>query len=138
MQGYQTEQKKRLLAYLSAHQDRAFSLEELTPPMVACGVGKSTVYRLIARLVDEGRVRRYLREGRRGYTYQYFAENDCRTHLHLRCTDCGRVVHLEKAVSAAVKEALKSRAGFVLDDEKTMLSGRCAACAAHTSEGGDA
>lgn len=137
MQGYQTEQKKLVLAYLCAHQDRAFSLDELAAPMVACGVGKSTVYRLIARLVEDGRVRRYLREGGRGYTYQYFAQNDCRTHLHLRCTDCGRVVHLEKAVSAAVKETLKKDTGFLLDDEKTMLSGKCARCAARREEGGE-
>ena len=128
MQGYQTEQKKILLDYLSTHADTAFSLEELVPPMVARGVGKSTVYRLIARLSDEGAVRRYLREGKRGYTYQYFAKEDCHAHLHLRCTDCGRVLHLCERVSGDLRALLASDLGFALDGEKTMLYGRCAAC----------
>lgn len=128
MQGYKTEQKKILLDYLSTHAERAFSLEELVPPLVARGVGKSTVYRLVARLVDEGAVRRYLREGRRGYTYQYFAKQDCHAHLHLRCTDCGRVLHLCEGVSQELRSLLSTDCGFALDGEKTMLYGRCAAC----------
>ena len=128
MQGYQTEQKKILLSYLSSNADRVFSLEELVPPMVACGVGKSTVYRLVARLVEEGSVRRFLREGKRGYTYQYFAKEDCHAHLHLRCTDCGRVLHLGEGVSADLRALLSSDCGFTLDGEKTMLYGHCAAC----------
>lgn len=129
MQGYQTEQKKILLSYLSSHADRAFSLEELVPPMVARGVGKSTVYRLVARLADEGDVRRYLREGKRGYTYQYFAKEDCHAHLHLRCTACGRVLHLCEDTSGALRALLSADCGFTLDGEKTMLYGLCAACA---------
>lgn len=129
MQGYKTEQKKILLDYLSSHAERAFSLEELVPPLVALGVGKSTVYRLVARLADEGAVRRYLREGRRGYTYQYFAKQDCHAHLHLRCTDCGRVLHLCERVSDELRVLLSADCGFSLDGEKTMLYGRCALCA---------
>ena len=135
MQGYRTEQKKILLDYLASHADRAFSLEELLPPMVARGVGKSTVYRLVARLADEGVVRRYLREGRRGYTYQFFAKEDCHAHLHLRCTDCGRVLHLCHGASESLRALLASDCGFTLDGEKTMLYGCCADCAAAKKEG---
>ena len=128
MQGYKTEQKTILLDYLAAHADRAFSLEELVPPMVARGVGKSTVYRLVARLSEEGRVRRYLREGGRGYTYQFFAKEDCHAHLHLRCTDCGRVLHLGEGSSRDLRALLSAACGFSLDGDRTMLYGHCAAC----------
>ena len=94
MKGYQTEQKKLLLAYLSSHADRSFTLDELAAVMTACGVGKSTVYRLVARLSDEGAVRRYAREEGRGYTYQYLERQECHSHLHLRCSICGRVIQL--------------------------------------------
>lgn len=134
MQGYQTEQKKILLDYLSHHAERAFSLEELLPPMVERGVGKSTVYRLVARLADEGVVRRYLREGKRGYTYQFFAGNNCHAHLHLRCTDCGRVLHLCEGVSGQLRAILSADLGFTLDGERTMLYGRCADCKSRTGE----
>ncbi len=131
MQGYQTEQKKILLDYLASHADRAFSLEELLPPMIERGVGKSTVYRLVARLTEEGDVRRYLREGKRGYAYQFFAEQNCHAHLHLRCTDCGRVLHLPEGVSHELRALLSADCGFALDGERTMLYGSCADCASH-------
>lgn len=134
MQGYKTEQKTILLDYLSAHADRAFTLEELCASMVGRGVGKSTVYRLVARLAEEGVVRRYLREGRRGYTYQFFAGQDCHAHLHLRCTACGRVLHLCEGASDALRALLSADCGFALDGEKTMLYGSCAACAASTGK----
>ena len=128
MKGYQTEQKKLLLAYLSSHADRSFTLEELAAVMTACGVGKSTVYRLVARLSDEGAVRRYAREEGRGYTYQYLERQECHSHLHLRCSICGRVIHLSEEISRIFAKTLLESNQFQLDDGRTLLFGRCDAC----------
>lgn len=128
MKGYQTEQKKLLLAYLSSHADRSFTLDELAAVMTACGVGKSTVYRLVARLSDEGAVRRYAREEGRGYTYQYLERQECHSHLHLRCSICGRVIHLSEDISRIFAKTLLESNQFQLDDGRTLLFGRCDAC----------
>lgn len=128
MKGYQTEQKKLLLAYLSSHADRSFTLDELAAVMTACGVGKSTVYRLVARLSDEGVVRRYAREEGRGYTYQYLERQECHSHLHLRCSICGRVIHLSEDISRIFAKTLLESNQFQLDDGRTLLFGRCDAC----------
>ena len=128
MKGYQTEQKKLLLAYLSSHADRSFTLDELAAVMTACGVGKSTVYRLVARLSDEGAVRRYAREEGRGYTYQYLERQECHSHLHLRCSICGRVIHLSEDISRIFAKTLLESNQFQLDDGRTRLFGRCDAC----------
>ena len=128
MKGYQTEQKKLLLAYLSSHADRSFTLDELAAVMTACGVGKSTVYRLVARLSDEGAVRRYAREEGRGYTYQYLERQECHSHLHLRCSICGRVIHLSEEISRIFAKTLLESNQFQLDDSRTLLFGRCDAC----------
>ena len=128
MKGYQTEQKKLLLAYLSSHADRSFTLDELAAVMTAGGVGKSTVYRLVARLSDEGAVRRYAREEGRGYTYQYLERQECHSHLHLRCSICGRVIHLSEEISRIFAKTLLESNQFQLDDGRTLLFGRCDAC----------
>ena len=128
MKGYRTEQKKLLLAYLSSHADRAFTLDELATVMTECGVGKSTVYRLVARLSEEGAVRRYAREEGRGYTYQYLEGQDCHSHLHLRCTACDRVIHLSEELSHLFARTLGESMDFTLDDGRTLLFGRCADC----------
>ena len=127
MNGYRTEQKKLLLSYLSAHADEAFSLRELCETLGECGVGKSTVYRLVSRLTDEGAVRRFAREGG-GFAYQYLASAACTSHLHLRCTACGRVFHLSEEESAAVGRLLRGDCGFSLDEGRTVLLGTCADC----------
>lgn len=128
MKGYQTEQKKLLLSYLSSHADRAFTLEELAAVMTECGVGKSTVYRLVARLSEEGAVRRYAKEEGRGYTYQYHEGAECHSHLHLRCTVCGRVIHLSEEISRLFAHTLLCEDKFHLDDSRTLLFGRCEEC----------
>ncbi len=128
MKGYQTEQKKRLLSYLSAHADATFTLDQLAAAMAGCGVGKSTLYRLVAHLCEEGRVQRYARERGRGYTYQFLAAPDCHSHLHLRCTACGGLIHVSRAASCHLAALLQEENGFTIDDSRTLLFGRCAAC----------
>ena len=127
MTGYQTEQKKLLLAYLSRHAEEAFSAGELARTLGDCGVGKSTVYRLIAQLTDEGILRRFSREGG-GISYQYIGGDACGAPLHLRCTACGRVIHLEGGAAAPLGTLLEKEYGFRLNEGRTVLLGLCADC----------
>ena len=126
--GYRTEQKKLLLLYLSTHAERAFSLRELAETMSECGVGKSTVYRLVAQMCEEGAVRRCAQERGRGYLYQYLDRTDCAAHLHLRCTACGQITHLGEEETSLFERVLAENNSFVLDDQRTLLFGRCASC----------
>lgn len=128
MKGYRTEQKKLLLLYLSSHADEAFSTAQLCAALGDCGIGQSTVYRLIARLTEEGAVRRFAKEGGGGYLYQYLAVNECATHLHLRCTACGKLIHLDGEESAMLEGLLREKNGFLLDEGQTMLLGLCENC----------
>lgn len=127
MSGYQTEQKKLMLAYLSRHADAAFSAGELATTLGECGVGKSTVYRLITQLCEEGVLRRFSRAGG-GVAYQYLGSDTCTAHLHLRCTACGRVIHLDGAAAAPLGALLENEYGFRLNEGRTVLLGLCADC----------
>ena len=56
MAHYQTGQKRMLLAYMKAHSEEAFTIEELCRRMseeaaVASVPGKSTIYRIMPELV---------------------------------------------------------------------------------------
>ena len=88
----------------------------------------STVYRLIDRLVKEGTVKRFPKERGRGFVYQIVAGRACRSHLHLRCVSCGRLLHLDGAVSEEISEKLLSACGFSLREDETVLSGVCGIC----------
>lgn len=122
---YQTEGRRQLLAFLKAHADTPHTIEEIAAALTA---GKSTVYRLMTGLVEDGTVRRFVKGNSRQFTYQILGGEACHAHLHLKCVDCGRVVHLDHDTTEFVEERLK-RHHFSADERATMLFGRCETCA---------
>lgn len=131
MEGYRTDQKERLLDFLGRNTTRQFRIEEIVAALDG-QVGKSTIYRLMRALVDEGRVRRF-GLGRKIY-YQYLSGASCDAHLHLKCTVCGKMQHLDCSVSAFLKKQILATDRFELDDKLTLLFGRCARCRAQSPD----
>ncbi len=122
---YQTQQKTALLGFLEDNPERQYTIDELILEMGSSAPAKSTTYRLVKKLCDSGLVRRFAREGAAGAVYQLAGKSCCSEHLHIKCLDCGLLIHLDNRA----QEELSKITGFVLDDERSMLYGRCAACA---------
>lgn len=127
MAGYHTDQKERLLDYLGQNKTRQLKMEEIVAALDG-RVGKSTVYRLMRSLVEEGSVRRF--ELGRTIYYQYLSGAACDSHLHLKCTVCGRMQHLDCSVSTFLRRQILATDRFELDDKLTLLFGRCDKCRA--------
>lgn len=125
---YQTRQRLAVLDFLARHGDRQFTVDALLAEMGEDAPGRSTAYRLLDRLAEEGTVRRFLPEGTHTAAYQATATGHCDTHLHLKCMTCGRLIHLDEAISDAVQSDLLCRAGFAVDDSRTTIFGTCANC----------
>ena len=75
MAHYQTEQRKMLLAFLKAHSDQAYTIDELWEAMkeeqsLEMVPGKSTIYRMMPGLVEERLVRRFVKGNSRSFVYQ--------------------------------------------------------------------
>ncbi len=132
MAEYRTEQKKLLLAYLQANGTEAYTVEALVEGMSRMygelAPGTSTVYRLMTRLVEEGRVKRFSKSGGRGYVYQIVAGRSCQTHLHMKCVLCGRLLHLSEALTEKLGKQVCAEQGFLLRAEETVLFGLCDQC----------
>ena len=122
---YQTQQKTALLRFLEKNEEKQFTIDEIIDGMGIEAPVKSTAYRLIKKLCDDGLVRRFVREGTLSAVYQLAGMSCCSEHLHIKCVDCGLLVHLDKAE----QDAIAKTTGFVIDDVRSMLYGRCAACA---------
>ena len=93
-------------------------------------LGKTTVYRAIARLCEEGVLRRYASGEHDGAAlYQY---TPCaHAHLHIRCLKCGKIGHLDCDEVESFTAHLQGEHGFRLDDGQSMLYGVCKECASH-------
>lgn len=126
--GYTTGKKARIIEFLSENRERSFTLEQICCAVTEDGKGKSTVYRLVAELVEGGDVKR-LSDGRtRRCTYQFVGDAACHEHLHLKCKECGRLMHLDDKLSHQFERAVLRSGGFVIE-EGSMLFGRCRDCA---------
>ena len=106
---YQTRQRRAVLEFLAQHAERQFTVDELLAAMGTAAPGRSTAYRLLDRLAEEGAVRRFLPEGTHTAAYQATATGHCDAHLHLKCVTCGKLIHLDETISDAVQGDLLRR-----------------------------
>ena len=81
----------------------------------------------LAELEAAGLIRRESRPGSREAVVQYVGAENCRGHLHLTCTRCGRTVHLSSA-AASLLTGMAAGEGFSLDLTRTALYGLCPQC----------
>ena len=126
---YQTKQQDAVQALFAARPEDCLTAEEACAALAKGGldVGKTTVYRAIARLCERGRLRRYAaHESGEAARFQL---NPCReSHLHIRCAGCGALEHLHCEEVETLKEHLLTRHGYQLDEGQTILYGLCQRC----------
>lgn len=125
--GYKTGKRELILELLSRDADASYTIEEIACAVTDGGQGKSTVYRLVSELVEEGCVRR-LSDGRTRHTsYQYVGDEHCHRHLHLKCKGCGRLIHLDEGISRSFERKILLVGGFEIE-EGSFLFGKCREC----------
>lgn len=131
---YNTEKKSEILEFFSKGGGQAFSAEDICSAILKDGRGKSTVYRLISKLVDQGTLRRIADGKTRHVTYQLVNAGSCAEHLHLKCKDCGKLIHLDERTSHSLEISIFKTKGFTIDDG-ALLYGTCESCG--FSKGGE-
>jgi len=125
---YITAKRKLLTEYFEAHRDVHLTAERICADLQKTGeISKSAIYRNLDRMVQEGKLLRTAdKEGR--LTYQYVAAADCCDHIHMQCTKCGKIFHMQnESAEGALKAALQS-SDFEIDSRRTVLYGRCGGC----------
>lgn len=129
-QGYKTRQRALIEQTLEENGDRHITAEELSERLAQKGfaVGRTTVYRTLERLAEEGKVQKYTAIGESA-CYQYIESNECCEHFHLKCVSCGKLIHIECNHLAALSEHIAAEHGFQVDMLKTVLYGLCGDCA---------
>ena len=126
---YKTSQREILLGFLRAHPDEEFSTEEITSALHGEAIGKSTVYRLISRLCEDGEVLRTRGANGKKILYRYIDKaHECDAHFHLKCRDCGKIIHLDCEFMDELKTHIAGEHGFRLDPKSTVINGVCADC----------
>lgn len=124
---YNTKRKNEILNYFLQHKEKSLSLKEVLSALAKDGEGESSVYRIVASLCKTGVIRKITDPKSRHCKYQYVGDDACTNHLHLKCTSCGRLIHLDCDKSRALKESVLSLGDFRLD-AAAFLFGECQSC----------
>ncbi len=134
MKQYKTKQRDEILRFLMENDDVCFSAKEITDRVSA---GEATVFRTLAVLVRENRVRKFTVGSGRGECahYQYNNSEECALHIHLKCESCGRLIHMDCSFMDEIRRHFKEDHNFVVDCGKTVIYGLCEDCRA-SQEGG--
>ncbi len=142
---YRTPARRALLDFFSSRPDRQFTAEQIctllcdTSDRIAAPsgadkrefIGKSTVYRQLSRLCEEGLLRRFegvTPDGAAVHVYQYGADAHLSRHVHLKCTLCGRLEHLSCERVDGLLDHILADHGFWVDSAASVLYGRCKHC----------
>ena len=129
--GYNTKQKENLLTYLIKNKEKHTNVQEISAFLSAEGtpVGVATIYRQLDRLVEQGLVRKYAFDGKTSACYQYIEDEEkCRSHFHLKCLSCGKLIHLDCEHLAELTQHIENEHGFSIDYLQTVFYGRCSDC----------
>lgn len=121
---YDTRQRREVLIFFQENSGRCFTAEEVAERL--SDIGRSTVYRVISVLSDEGRIMKSTHKGRR-QSWQYADKDECQTHLHVECEGCGRIEHLDKESTERILRIVESVTGYRVLKE-TVLHGLCPDC----------
>ena len=132
MQGtkYKTKQKECILSLLEEQKEKCFTVDEIFSSLNEKGekVGRTTIYRTLKELKENGKVREYLSSRGECSTYQLSHTEECSHHLHLMCNSCGEVFHLDCECSEELETHFITHHGFLLDNQKTVIYGICEKC----------
>ncbi len=127
MRIYNTHQRRALIEFLQKNSEKSFTIEEIIELMNHDELSQSTVYRLMTKLVADGLVHRSVKGNSRSFVYQYINDQKCDGHLHIKCTGCGKVYHLDSKITDIIQNDIKSNTSFEIDNHSVLL-GKCGNC----------
>ncbi len=125
---YNTKQKQILIDFFLKNTDKHHSINEIADAVSKDNIGKSTIYRLIGKMTADGSVRQFRGNGK-SVLYQYAGkQHECDSHFHLKCVECGLLVHLECDYMTSLNHHIEKHHKFEIDTTKTILYGICSEC----------
>jgi len=129
-----TRQREAILKYLAQNPGKHMTAEEIFAGVrKQVEVGLSTVYRTVIILEELGLVRSLKTHD--GTSRYEFCCKDTSPHCHLICAECGKVVEAQCDLLGKMKEELREKYDFDVDDRSVMMFGKCSECSERRQSG---
>ena len=128
---YKTKQKQFIMQCIKSMKDEHFTVDSIFGALIKSGenVGRTTVYRYLEKLSNEGILRKFTMPQGESACYQCIDKKEhCNEHFHLKCEKCGSLIHMECDELNGIIAHIKSHHGFCLNPLKTVIYGVCEGC----------
>ena len=121
---YNTKQKDQILNVIKKEK-KDFTIKEIHEKLD--GVGLTTIYRLVDKLVEEKRINKNINNDNIT-VYHYLEECSHDNHFYLKCDNCGDLIHIDcDCINDLSKHILKEH-GFMLNKRNIFINGLCNKC----------
>jgi len=128
MPKYETRQRKILNDYFSHHVDENISAKQIASDLAQSGISVSAIYRNLNDMVGSGLIQRVALNADKSVYYRYIAADDCKSHLHMSCSKCGKTFHMDMHSTDNIIDQVNSTSDFKIDSSNTVLYGTCKNC----------
>ena len=136
---YSTRQRTAVLDALKTHVGEYMSADDVGEVIRQSGVtiGRTTVYRTLEVLTQEGVVRRFVSDKKTPASYEYL-QNPNAAEYHVQCRSCGKLFHLRcseiERMATALSGHLLEDHGIALDLQSSVIQGVCRECQAKNTD----
>lgn len=129
---YKTTQRTQLHDFLKEHPHSYFTVKQLAETLSDSGadISISAIYRNLSDLIEMGAIKKTVKKNSRDAYYRYVDSDICRNKIHITCSMCGKIFHMNSTLSNLIQEQLLQQNEFELDKSKTVISGICKECRA--------
>lgn len=111
---------------MKQHIDHQFTANDIASSIES--VSLSSVYRNLDKMLSDGIIQRFQKDKSRKFVYQYMAHADCYRCLHLKCSRCGEITHMNINLVDELLAQTELKNKFHIDINKTVLLGYCENC----------
>ena len=127
---YKTKPRNAIIEYLKANSDTRFTARDIVKAISENGeINRSTIYRNLERLCQEGKLVKYKEADLNASCYQYSeGHEECHRHMHAQCSVCGKIFHLKNDIFKSAEKKMQAEYGITIDYGKTVIIGVCNKC----------
>ncbi len=131
---YKTKSRQAILYYLQEYKkstEKYITAREIVEHFNENNqnISTATVYRVLEKFEKEGIIKKFELEGENSACFEYVGDIAlCSHHYHLKCDECGKIIHFHCDEMSDVTNHLNKHHGFFIDTSKTIFYGKCEKC----------
>lgn len=128
---YNTKNGKAIISYLASVKDSYVTAAQIAQQIRKehGAISRPTVYRQLEKLVEEGKVRKFLFDGASMSSYQYIDSDEHEQSFpHLKCEVCNNLFNLDCDEVSHISHHISEAHAFQVNSSKTVFYGKCNVC----------